>query len=187
MAPVRLAKSRVSYADLQAMPEDGRRYELYDGELVVVLAPLPRHQVVADNIGQILRAHARATGGVALTSPLDIVFTDYTVLQPDVVFFGPARRSSITLDEPIRAAPDIAVEVLSPSTEARDRGKKMRAFARFGVSEYWIVDPVGETIEIHQLAKQRYRLAHTCTAGETLRSPTVTGLQFPAAAAFEGF
>ena len=91
MCPVKAIHPRVSYADLEVAPEDGRRYELYDGELFVVPAPLPRHQVVAITIAEMLRTYAREHGGVAVASPIDIVFSDHDVLQHDVIYFSPER------------------------------------------------------------------------------------------------
>lgn len=85
MAPVPDLKPRVGYTDLQQMPEDGRRYELYDGEVTVVPSPLPIHQIVADNLIVLLRRFAERQSGVAISSPLDIVFSEYDVLQPDIV------------------------------------------------------------------------------------------------------
>ena len=81
---MKAVRPRVSYADLERAPEDGRRYELYDGEVFVVPSPLPKHQVVALRIVEMLSAYVRRHGGFCVTSPIDIVFSDYDVLQPDV-------------------------------------------------------------------------------------------------------
>lgn len=125
MCPVKATHPRVSYADLEVAPEDGRRYELYDGEVFVVPAPLPKHQVVAITIAEMLRKYARGHGGFAVASPIDIVFSDYDVLQPDVISFSPERAGLVDVNRVIRHAPDLCVEVLSPSTAVTDRGKKM--------------------------------------------------------------
>ena len=187
---MQVMKPRVSYADLERAPEDGRRYELYDGEVFVVPSPLPRHQIVADKLGQMLNAYANARGGLVLISPIDIVFSQYDVVQPDLVFFQASRRHFVQLDAPIRHAPDLAVEVLSPSTTATDRGKKMHMLERYGVQEYWIVDSIRETIEIYTLAadearrSRAYSLAQTASASHQLRSPLLSGLTFPTASIF---
>ena len=99
----------------------------------VVPSPLPRHQFAVQAVFLLLHEHARTSGGVALAAPLDIVFDEYDVLQPDVLFFRAERRHLIRPDAVTRHAPDVAVEVLSPSTAAADRGRKMRTFARYGV------------------------------------------------------
>src|SRR5215218_1885409 len=173
MGAVERVQPRVSFADLERAPEDGRRYELYDGEVYVVPAPIPRHQVVQHTAAEALRAICRQHGGFAVGSPIDIVFSDYDVLQPDVVYFGPTRAHLVDLDRAIRDAPDLCVEILSPSTEATDRGRKMQMFARSGVPEYWIVDPVKETIEVHRLQAGSYVLAQRAAKDDEVQSPVV--------------
>jgi Uma2 family endonuclease len=184
MTPMKAVRPRVSYADLERAPEDGRRYELYDGEVFVVPSPLPKHQVAAMTIVEMLRAYARDRGGFAVGSPIDIVFSEFDVLQPDVVYFSPDRAHLVDLNRVIRDAPDLCVEVLSPSTAATDRGKKMQMFARYGVREYWIVDPSAESIEIYELGSNSYELRTTATAAEDVSSAILPGLTFSAGSLF---
>jgi len=184
MSAVKVLRPRVSYADLERAPEDGCRYELYDGEVFVVPAPLARHQVIQQNIVQVLVAYATKTGGFAVDSPIDIVFSDYDVLQPDVVFFSAAKRHLVDLDRVIRDAPDLCVEVLSPSTAATDRGKKMQMFARYGVGEYWIVDPAAATIEVYEMTSNNYELRATASGDALLTSRTLPGYSFQAGSVF---
>lgn len=184
MSAVKAVRPRVSYADLERAPEDGRRYELYDGEVSVVPAPLPKHQIVAMTVGEMLRAYARERGGFAVASPIDIVFSDFDVLQPDVVYFSPERAHLVDVNRAIRDAPDVCVEVLSPSTAATDRGRKMQVFARYGVREYWIVDPAEETIEIYELAAEEYVLKMRGAGADTVSPARLPGLRFPAVSLF---
>lgn len=185
MTPVRVERPRVSYSDLERAPEDGRRYELYDGEVFVVPSPRPIHQVVADNIVERLRVYQRGHGGRAISSPIDIVFSEYDVVQPDVVFFEAARASLVKPDEPIRVAPDIAIEVLSPSTMETDRGKKMQLLARYGVPEYWLVDPASQTVEIQWLNGSQYLLAHKAGLTDRIRSTILPNLELTATEVFD--
>jgi Uma2 family endonuclease len=170
MAPVVTTRHNVTYAELASWPDDGRRYELYDGEVHVVPAPLPRHQLAMLELEDRLRAHVSAHGGLVIVSPIDIVFTETNVLQPDIVVFTPERRNLVELDAPIRVRPDVAVEVLSPTTERHDRGRKLAAFQRFEVPEYWILDPVSEQIELLQLQKARYAAPRISRRGEAFTS-----------------
>ena len=179
-----VVRPRASYADLERAPEDGRRYELYDGEIFVVPSPLPRHQIVVKAIVKRFDAYVDTHGGLALESPLDIVFSQFDVVQPDIVFFQASRREHVQLDAPIRHAPDIAVEVLAPSTAATDRGKKMQMLARYGVAEYWIADPLAARIEIYSLRGSTYSLVQRVTAGDTVRSVLLPDFAFPAASVF---
>ena len=175
---------RFGYTDLLAMPDDGRRYEIHGGELVVVAVPLARHQIAVVEIVTVLHDYGQRSGGCALTAPFDIVFGKYDVVQPDVVFFRAGRSHLVHLDVVTRAAPDIAVEVLSPSTASVDRGRKMRLFALHGVPEYWIVDPVRLEIEVHALENGGYRRAQVATGVDTVRSVLLPDLTFTAAGIF---
>jgi Uma2 family endonuclease len=175
---------RVGYSDLLVMPDDGRRYEIHGGELVVVPSPLPVHQVAAAEIFTVLNDYRRRSGGLAMVAPLDIVFDEHDVVQPDVVFFRAERRRLVRPFAVTRAVTDIAVEVLSPSTAAVDRGRKMRMFARYGVPEVWIVDPYDQRIEVHVPADGGYRRAQAASAGDTVRSVLLPDLTFDAARVF---
>ena len=184
MAPMADVQPPVGYSDLLVMPDDGRRYEIHGGELVVVPSPLPAHQIVAVEILAVLNDYRRRSGGLVLPAPLDIVFDEHDVVQPDVVFFRAERCGLVRPFAVTRAAPDIAVEVLSPSTAAVDRGRKMRMFARYGVPEVWIIDPVDQQIEVHVPAAGGYRRAQTASAGDTVRSVLLPDLTFDAARVF---
>ena len=167
----------MSFADVEQWPEDGRRYELYDGEVYVVPSPLPLHQVVSARLYDVLRDHARAHGGIVLYAPLDIVLTEYDVVQPDLLFFTRERQDAINLRKVTRHAPDLAIEILSPSTASNDRGRKLKLLARHGVKEYWLVDPDGINIEVYALSGEQFLLADTATGTEAVRSPLLPTLE----------
>lgn len=185
MASMQDVQPRVGYTDLENMPDDGRRYEIYGGELVVVPSPLVRHQVLVGAIFRILDAYARSSGGTALVAPLDIVFDEFDVVQPDVLFFRAERVHLLQPDAVTRHAPDIVVEVLSPSTASTDRGRKMRTFARYGVPEYWIVDPLARQIEVHALRNGVYLETQVAAVGATVQSVLLPDLTFEVAHVFE--
>ena len=180
MALMKTVRPLISHQDLQEAPEDGRRYEIYDGEVFVVPAPVPLHQIVALNLYDLFRTWVRQHGGLVLVSPIDIVLSDYDVVQPDVVFFTPERIHLVRAREPIRAAPDVAIEVLSPSTRATDRGKKMQLLARYGVPEYWLVDPDASAIEVYQLEDGAFVLHLAASAGDRVRSPRIADIDWAA-------
>ena len=187
MACMQDVQPRRGYADLLSMPDDGRRYEIHGGELVMVPAPIMRHQFAALEIVTVLNDYRRRSGGLAVPAPFDVVFDEHDVLQPDVVFFRAERLHLLDPDGPARAAPDLVVEVLSASTAQLDRGRKMRTFARYAVPEYWIVDPLHRRIEVHVLdrdAGDAYRRAQAAAPGDTVRSVVLPGLTFDAARVF---
>jgi Uma2 family endonuclease len=178
---------RVSFAELQDWPDTPTsvRYELYDGEVIVVTTPFPRHQRVAQHVGEVLMEYERQTGGLVFDSPIDIVFSEYDVVEPDVTFFRKERRHLVDMMAATRAAPDLVVEVLSRSTEARDRGRKMDLLARFGVPEYWVADPVKNTLEIYALRGAAYEMTGMYDERQEVVSPTLPGLSFSAGRIFE--
>ena len=147
---------RWTYDDLLELPDDGTRYEIIDGALIVAASPSFEHQTVADELTSILRAHVRGKRiGVALSAPYDVVLPSGDTLQPDVmVFLRPpghwheARQRG--------AEPDLVVEVLSPSTHAHDLGRKLELYAALGVRECWPVDWRTRTIRVLALRAGRY-------------------------------
>ena len=167
------AKVKFTYEDYCNAPED-RRYELHDGDLILVPSSKEQHQRASLDIATELMLFARRTGvGKVYIAPFDIVFSDNDVVQPDVIFVSNDRLGIITADN-IQGAPDLVVEVLSPSTAHRDRTFKRSLYARHGVTEFWLVDPDARTIEVLLLDVNGYDIAGTFGAGETLTSPTIT-------------
>jgi Uma2 family endonuclease len=175
MAVVKALRSRVSYADLEKWPDDGRRYELYDGEVYVVPSPVPLHQMVSARLHLALEEYTRAHGGIVLYAPLDIVLTEYDVVQPDLLLFTRERAHVVNPKQVTRQAPDLAIEILSPGTAANDRGRKMRLLARHGVREFWLVDPESAAVEVYRLAGDDFVLATRATGSATLASPLLAG------------
>lgn len=179
MAAMSVTRPRVSYADFERAPEDGRRCEIYDGEVFVVPAPVPLHQLVAQNLEDLLRTWVRRHGGIVLLAPVDIVLSDYDVVQPDLVFFTPARQHLAPLEQAIRVRPDLAVEILSPSTAPTDRGRKMQLLARYGVPEYWLVDPAARTLEACRLKGWSYTLIQSASESDVVTTVEAPGLECP--------
>src|SRR5262249_1604689 len=134
-----LPTSGLTYADLERFPEDNLRREIIDGELFVTAAPVLRHQVVVAFLTAELVLHQRARGGIALPAPTDVFFSDTNVVEPDVIFVR-ADHMNRAETKFVRSAPDLVVEVSSPSTRHTDLVRKRDLFERFGVPEYWFVD-----------------------------------------------
>jgi Uma2 family endonuclease len=173
MPLVNAAPQQATYSDLVSWPDDGRRYELYDGEVYVAPAPMPRHQVtLLELVGRLWR-YAERDGGLVLPAPIDIVFDERNVLQPDIAYFSAARRHHVRPDAVIRVAPDLVAEVVSPGSVRNDLGRKKAAFARFGVPEYWVVDPQISRIERQELVDGRYTLAFAAGPHETFESASL--------------
>jgi Uma2 family endonuclease len=176
MTGVKAAHPRVSFADLERWPEDGRRYELYDGEVFEVPSPIPLHQIVSARLYLALERYTRAHGGIVLYAPLDIVLTEFDVVQPDLLLFARDRQHLVNPRVVTRHAPDLAVEILSPGTVVNDRGRKMQLLARHGVREYWLVDPEAITIEVFRLAGNRFTPASAAGPSDIVQSPLLPHL-----------
>jgi Uma2 family endonuclease len=150
------ARVLLTYADLATLPDDGKLYELHEGELVVRGSPSPRHQRVVGNLYLLITAHVRRLGiGEVLLAPLDVILSDITVLQPDLIYLD-IDRLRLVSDRGIEGPPTLAIEVLSPTTTAHDRGRKLQYYARYGVLHYWIVDAEARVIETHHLRGQSF-------------------------------
>ena len=172
------AITRLTYRDLQQIPQDRNRYELIEGELFVAPAPNIEHQRKAFRLSRILAEHAEARSlGEVFIAPCDVLLDDSTVLEPDIVFVSKARQSIVT-DTCIEGAPDLVVEVLSDSSRTIDRFVKRDRYAEFGVPEYWLLDPFEPRIEVLQLEGRKYRLVGSFGPADTLEaSPTFPELR----------
>ena len=166
---------KFSVADYMSTPE-GSRYQLLDGEMVLAAAPSTKHQdIVGFLYATILHFLTGRSIGRVFISPTDVVLSDHDVAQPDILFVSNERANIITPAN-IQGAPDLVVEVLSPSTEEYDRGYKLALYARHGVQEYWLVDPDAETVEVLALTDEGFAHAATYRRDETLTSSLLPGL-----------
>ena len=176
MAPMKAAYPRVSFADLERWPEDGRRYELYDGEVYEVPSSFPLHQITSGRLHLALSEYVRDHGGIVLYAPLDIVLTEYDVVQPDLLLFTRERQHLVNPRKVTRVQPDLAIEILSPSTAGNDRGRKMQLLARHGVREFWLVDPDVVTVEVYGLSGNQFVLAGVASGPARVQSPLLPAL-----------
>jgi len=139
-------EKRISVNYYKLLPE-GAPYQLIEGELVMTPAPNPRHQIILGNIVEKIRSFIKGKG-IALFSPVDVYLDDENAFQPDLVYLSEERKAIIKKDG-IYGAPDIVIEILSPSTAHYDLREKFKVYERTGVREYWIVDPDMKTVEVY--------------------------------------
>ncbi|HEX2054216.1 MAG TPA: Uma2 family endonuclease [Actinomycetota bacterium] len=173
---------RYSYADLEAFPEDNLRREIIDGELIVTASPVTRHQRSVVNFVVALSEYARAYGGEVFPAPLDVFFSDDNVVKPDVLFVRADHLDRIE-KKFVRSAPDLVVEVSSPSTRRLEVVRKRDLYSRFGVPEYWYVDLEVDRVEIYRPAEGSYPAPEMRYPGESVESMVLSGFSIPAAAA----
>ena len=169
------ANVRFNYDDYLQLPED-KRYEILDGELYVVPAPNTRHQRVSKKIETALTRQVEEKGlGEVFHAPYDVVLSTENVTQPDILVVC-TERLSIIAEANLPGAPDLVIEVLSPGTRQKDLAIKRKIYARFGVQEYWIVDPDAATVEVLTLEEAGYITAGMCRGSDRLSSPLLPDL-----------
>ncbi|MFQ5455419.1 MAG: Uma2 family endonuclease [Nitrospirota bacterium] len=172
-----MTSPKYTYEDYICIPDTGKRYQLIEGELYMVPAPIPYHQIVSIRIASNLSDYIETNDlGMLLYAPCDIVLSEEDVVQPDIFFISRDRLNIIT-DKNINGAPDLVVEILSPSTSKIDRNLKKKLYLRHEVKEYWIVYPDEEIIEVLIIEGQEYKRSGLFMKEDALVSPLLQGLK----------
>jgi Uma2 family endonuclease len=178
---------KLTYDDYVLIPEDGRRHEILDGEHYVTASPFYRHQRASGRLhGSMEPFVYERKLGVVLSAPMDMILSPHDVAQPDLLFISNARMGIVTWKN-IQGAPDLVVEILSDGTRRQDEGVKLDRYDRFGVREYWTIDPDERSTRIYRRTGDRFRLAEELSAasGDVLTTPLLPGLEIPLATIFE--
>jgi Uma2 family endonuclease len=174
----------LTYADLERAREASNdRLELIEGEIYVSPSPSPKHQLILHRLDVLLdRAVVETELGIVMSAPLDTFLDDQNVFQPDLIILL-QERSQLFGSTKIEGPPSLAIEIISPSTGIRDRRTKRDLYARFGVPEYWIVDPSAQEITIYSSPHHgRYEVERV--ASDVAASATIPGLSINLAALF---
>ena len=175
---------KFTYDDYRQLPDDGKRYEIIDGELYMATTPTTNHQIIADRFLVVLSNYLeRHPIGIAISAPLEVFLSATNLAQPDVMFISKDRLHIIKPTQ-IKGAPDLVIEVLSPSTEKRDRTVKLKMYAKFGVREYWMAKEKTATVEIFRLQEGKLILVARLGKSDVLTSPLFPGLEIPLAKIF---
>jgi len=176
------ARVKFTYEDYKTLPAE-KRYELLEGELVMVPSPKEYHQRISGKLEFLLRAFVQDHAlGVVYDAPFDVVLSEETVVQPEIIFISKERLDIITEDN-VRGAPDLVIEILSEATAERDRIAKRLLYAKYGVKEYWLVDPQTKSIEVLQLGERGFDLVGIFWEGQKMRSPLL-GMELEPAEVF---
>lgn len=167
---------KLTYHDYVLLPED-RRVELIDGSFLLTPAPNTKHQRISREIE--VRIHqwvAEKRLGEVFDAPTAVVLSEFDVVQPDILFVAKEHKAMIK-DACIEGSPDLVVEILSPGSEKRDMETKKHLYSKFGVREYWIVDPEQETITLLVFEKNQLVVKQVYPKGSHLESPVLSGFR----------
>lgn len=174
---------KLTYDDYLRFPDDGLRHEIIEGEHYVTPSPATKHQQILLMLSYLLQSHLEAHPvGRILFAPFDVLLSEFNVFVPDLIYLSNERAQLLTAKN-LQGSPDIAVEILSPSTRSRDLRLKRDVYERTGVTEYWTIDPDRELVTIHRRdsASTESGLALTLTLarGEVLETPLLPHLRLP--------
>lgn len=179
-------RRKLTYEDYLLFPEDGNRHEILDGEHFVSAAPNLLHQSIVVELTSWIAPFVRRHGlGRLYVAPANVLLGEHDVVQPDLLFVSQAR-SRILTEMNVQGAPDLVIEVLSPSTRRRDEGLKLERYELLGVQEYWMVDPALQAARVYRRVGERLQAVAELTAadGDLLSSPVFPGLEIPLAEIF---
>jgi Uma2 family endonuclease len=181
----------LTYEDFVDMPDDGLRHELIDGDHYVTAAPNPKHQRVVTNVTYWIRSYLEEHPlGEVYVGPLAVVFTPANFVQPDLLYVSHERLHRYMTRRELTGAPDLVVEVLSPSTRHVDQGAKLRLYERFGVPEYWMLEPLRDAVRVYRWRDGRLVLSAELVRAKSgspqvLTTPLLPGLELPLTRIFD--
>jgi Uma2 family endonuclease len=173
---------KLTYDDFLLFPDDGQRHELIDGEHYVTPSPNTKHQRVSGNlhllIGSWLEIHQV---GRVFYAPYDVVFSNFDVVEPDLLYLSNERMAEVVTPQHVRGAPEIVIEIGSPGTRKRDETIKKRLYERSGVSEYWVIDPELDVVRVYRRGEEGFGRAIELSseADDSLTTQLLPGLEMP--------
>jgi Uma2 family endonuclease len=178
---------KLTYEDFVLFPDDGQRHELIDGEHYVTPAPNITHQGIVGNLYFSIRAWLEAHEiGKVFLSPLDVVFTRFDIVEPDLLYMSNERATAILTEKHVSGTPELVIEIGSPSTRKRDETIKRQLYERSGVSEYWVVDPEIDVVRVYRNESGEFQrpIELSAEADDVLTTPLLPGLRIRLAQIF---
>ena len=173
---------KLTYDDFVQFPDDGLRHELIDGEHYVTRSPNIRHQVISLQLTLLIGNWLEQNPiGRLFYAPLDVVFSKFDVVEPDLLYLSSARAADALTALHVRGVPELVVEIGSPGTRKRDETIKRRLYERMGVAEYWVVDPEIDTTRVYRREGDGFArvIELSAEAGDVLTTPLLPGLEIP--------
>lgn len=172
------AKRKIfTYQEYLNFPDDRNRYEIHEGELIMVASPITIHQRVHSRLQNKMTSYVENHNlGIVFYAPYDVVFSNVTVLQPDIFFVSNENKSIIT-NTNIQGSPNLVVEILSESTYNYDLFDKKAIYEKYGVQEYWIVDPLRKWIELSVWKDGKYDVSQRAEKTGKISSSLLPGFE----------
>jgi len=178
---------KLTYDDFVRLPEDGQRHELIDGEHYVTPSPNESHQRTSGNLHYAIRSWLKAHPiGRVYYAPFNVVFSDFDVVEPDLLYVSRERAAVALTPQHVRGVPELVVEIASKGTRKRDETVKRRLYERSGVTEYWVVDPANEVVRVYSRTAAGFArpVEHSREAGDVLTTPLLPGFELPLTVVF---
>jgi Uma2 family endonuclease len=175
---------KLTYDDFVLFPDDGLRHELIDGEHYVTPSPNIRHQAISLQLTLLIGNWLEHNPlGRLFYAPLDVVFTNFDVVEPDLLYLSNARATEALTPLHVRGVPELVIEIGSPGTRRRDETIKKKLYERVGVSEYWVVDPRTDAIRVYRREGNEFArpVELSADAADVLTTPLLPGLEIPLA------
>jgi Uma2 family endonuclease len=173
---------KLTYDDFVKFPDDGLRHELIDGEHYVTPSPNTKHQRISINLTVLIGSWLeRNPIGELFHAPFDVVFSDFDVVEPDLLYLSNGRAADALTSLHVRGVPELVIEIGSPGTRRRDESIKKKLYERVGVSEYWVVDPKNDAIRVYRREGDEFGrvIELSAHAGDVLTTPLLPGLEIP--------
>ncbi|MBA2276263.1 MAG: Uma2 family endonuclease [Chloroflexia bacterium] len=175
----------LTYDDLRRMPDDGKRYEIIGGELIVSPSPIRAHQEFSIDLIFVVDSYVRQHHlGRVYHAPVDVRLSPHDVVQPDLLFIREDRLDIYKARGDVQGPPDLVVEIISPSSEKTDPGRKFELYAASGVPEYWLADPATRRFQLFVLRQGRYN--EVAAVAGRVASTVIAGLVLDPAELFAG-
>lgn len=169
-------KPQATYEDYCKTPEGGK-YQLIGGEIIEMTSPTPYHQEILQNLNYYLSIFVRQNKlGKVYIAPTDVYFSKTETYQPDILFLHNDNLDKLK-EKKIEGAPDLVMEILSPSTGYYDAKYKKSVYEKFGVKEYWLVDPKDKTVEIYENISGKFAVISDLTKVDTAKSKLLAGFE----------
>jgi Uma2 family endonuclease len=177
IATYRVPRKTYTYQDYFEMPDDGNRYEIIEGELLMSPAPYMNHQFISLNLVLKLAKFVLENKlGKICYAPVDVLLSDFNIVQPDILFISSDNLQIIT-EKNIKGVPDLIIEIISPATGYYDLSGKKDLYEKFGVQEYWIVDPMKQRIDIYLNFEHKFELHQRLEKKGIVKSNILKGFE----------